>query len=289
MLNPATDQNPEQPHTTIPKEATPDGTTPPMGSVVIVDNDKLSVQLLTHMLHDYDWVAIKGVAYNVADAVALVRNFSPKIVFLDIELNDESGLDAMEEIESITNGETMIVFYTAYTRYMMKAIRMRAFDFLLKPVDADELSLVMERCRLFVQGHIIPLHRPEELHNRFLPDATEQMPSRRSITVSTVANEKIVLSPSNIVYFKYDTSRKIWEAVLNTMQRFMLRRNITADALVALDPRFVRTHKTYIINTSYLAMISGNDCILLPPFDKIKELKISRTYRKNLLDCFYDL
>ena len=51
----------------------------------------------------------------------------------------------------------------------------------------------------------------------------------------------------------------------------------------------MRTHKQYIVNVRYVGIINGNDCMLLPPLDNITEIKISKTYRRELMDRFYDI
>lgn len=92
-----------------------------------------------------------------------------------------------------------------------------------------------------------------------------------------------------VLFFRYDTQRKLWEAVLTTMQRFILKRNTTSETLLNYSTQFVRTHKSYIVNLSYVGMISGNECHLIPPFDKFKGIKISKVYRRSFMDRFYDI
>lgn len=255
-------------------------------TAVIIENDIIAIEMLCNELARYNWVNVAGTALNAADAVALVESRKPQLVFLDIELDDSSGLDLMEEMAAILPGDAKVVFYTAYSRYLINALRLQAFDFLLKPVDPDELSLIMERCRLHLQGRPLPLHTPlPPPETPFRPAAD----TARSFAITTFTNDRVVVAAADIVYFKYETAHKTWVAVLKNMKRYVLRRHTTAEMLTSLSSHFVRTHKTYIVNITYLAMITSGGCTLLPPYDNITEIKISRAYRRELLDCFLEL
>ncbi|MDE5877639.1 MAG: LytTR family DNA-binding domain-containing protein [Muribaculaceae bacterium] len=253
--------------------------------VMIIDDDPMAVTVLRDMLQNYDWIEVAGTAFTLKDGYRLIETLRPELVFLDVELNDATGLDLLEELDTMHGEVPKIIFYTAYPRYMLNALRMQAFDFLLKPVDVAELSLMLERYRLHRGGCAPLLHSKDEIR----PTSTAAIRTPRSMTVSTVTNERLVVAPSDIVYFKYDQIRKLWEVILKNMKRYILRRHTTAETLLSLSDQFVRTHKTYIVNTGYLAKISDNECELVPPFNRITEIKISRTYRRGLLDCFYDL
>lgn len=254
--------------------------------VMIIDDDPIAVTILRDLLQDYDWIEVAGTAFTLEDGHRLVETLRPELVFLDIELNDTTGFELLEELDTLYGEIPKVIFYTAYPRYMLNALRMQAFDFLLKPIDVAELSLILERYRLY-RGDCAPLLHSKGEIRPASTGVTARTP--RSMTVSTITNERLVVIPSDIVYFKYDQMRKLWEVILKNMKRYMLRRHTTAEILLSLSDQFVRTHKTYIVNTGYLAKISDNECELVPPFNRITEIKISRTYRRGLLDCFYDL
>ena len=254
--------------------------------VLIIDDDPMAVNVLVGLLREYSWIEVAGTAFTLEDGYRLTETVRPELIFLDIELNDTTGFDLLDEL-NITHTEVpKVIFYTAYPRYMLNALRMQAFDFLLKPVDVAELALMLERYRLQRGGHAPLLHGECDVRS---VHTTIPLRSPRSMTVSTVTNERLVVAPSDVVYFKYDQMRKLWEVILKNMKRYMLRRHTTAETLLSLSDQFVRTHKTYIVNTGYLAKITDNECELMPPFNCITEIKISRTYRRGLLDCFYDL
>jgi two-component system, LytTR family, response regulator len=93
-------------------------------------------------------ITIVGEAEDVASGVTVMDKLKPQVVFLDIQLNDGTGFDVLEKLAT-KNGKTTshIVFITAHEEYAIKAFRFSALDFLLKPVDIDELELVIQKIR----------------------------------------------------------------------------------------------------------------------------------------------
>ena len=248
----------------------------PMIRVVIIDDDKPSVDVLAGALKGFPQVEVVAVACNSTDGEAAVLAHKPKLLFLDIELPNANGMDFLAGMRQKLTWQMRVVFYTSYERYLLQALRMQAFDFLLKPVDRKELERLLERYG-------------EEA--KALPAALADMPggSEKLLSVTTIINERVVLRSRNIGYFRYNSGRKLWEVVLANSRRVVLKHNTTAEVILAYGPEFVQIHKTFIINISYLNLIQGNQCLMLPPFEDVDELKISKLYRKKLLDCFYDL
>lgn len=253
--------------------------------ILIVDDDAPSRRLLRDGLRKYDWVSVCGEASDSRQAVEMMRELTPQLVFLDIELNDVSALDILDQLKELGGADTRFVFYTTYSKYLMQALRMEAFDFLLKPYDPDELNLIMNRYKLACARRNTPATPPAD--RLACMRAAQGVPT--GISVTTITNDRMILFPRDVVFFRYDTNRKLWEVVLSTLQHIILKRNTTADTILNYGPQFVRTHKSYIVNIGFISMISGNECRLVPPYDNITDIKISKVYRPQLLDMFYDL
>ncbi len=253
--------------------------------VAIIDDDIAAVKVLENALKIFGRrIEICGTALTLADGRALITEEMPDITFLDIEFpgETESGLDLIG-LDKKYGGSMEVVFYTSYNKYLINALRMQAFDFLLKPVDLEELRIIMRRY-VMERGReaSAPIYAPGLIGTRERTDS-------RALAITTVTNDRIIVSPSSIVFFKYDSGRKVWEVVMSNLQRHILKRHTTADVILNYGPDFIRTHQTYIVNVSYLGMITNNTCTLLPPFNDITEIKISKSFRRQLLDRFYDL
>ncbi len=252
-----------------------------MINTLIIDDDNPSVLVLTERLKAFSDVQIVATAHNGEGGRNAVMKYKPDLLFLDIELPDISGLDFLSSLDKNIDWDMKVVFYTSYEKYLLQALRLQAFDFLLKPVNENELSLVMNRFYLHREGK-------DNLLRQNSP--SRGMPlSVKSVLITTITNDKLIVRPENIGYFKYDSDRKLWKVVLNSLQYFILKHQTTADTILSYAPEFIQIHKSYIININYLYIISENSCTLLPPFNKVSELKISKMYKKKLLDKFYDM
>ncbi|MDE6337677.1 MAG: LytTR family DNA-binding domain-containing protein [Muribaculaceae bacterium] len=254
--------------------------------VVIVDDDLPSAQLLAKSLSEREDITLCGVAETLAEGERLVKLHTPDLLFLDMEFPDSNGLDWYEGSNLPAN--TKVVFHTCYRRYIHDALSLKVFDFLLKPFDAGDLDVILRRFK-----NLPAENRNVGNNNEFGGRFMERMPmgggQARPLAITSVINSKIIVNPADIVYFRYISERKIWECVFSNLKRIILKRQTTAETILGYGPDFVRTHKHFIVNMRYVGIISGNDCILLPPLDSITEIKISKSYRRDLMDRFYDI
>lgn len=246
---------------------------------IIIDDDKASVDILAETLKEIPDVELGGSSQNLQEGLRLIEVADPDIVFLDIEFPDENAMSLAEEIQS--RGYPKIVFYSSYSKYLLQALRLGVFDFILKPLNPEDVELVIHKFRL---GR-------RELHaaSRAPLGTTLNFDNQKLLAITTVTGDKVIVPASSIAYFRYDNQRKLWEAVLRNLERFILKRHTNAEVILNYGQEFVRTHKSYIINTAYLGMVSQTECRLLPPLEHITEIKISKNYRRDLLDRFYDI
>src|ERR1043166_517089 len=111
--------------------------------VVIVDDEKKSRELLRNLLEEFCTdVHVEGVAGSVDEGIAVIRSVNPDLVFLDIEMQTSTGFDLLQKVGPLYFD---VIFTTAYEQYAIKAIKYSALDYLLKPIDLDELKAAIEK------------------------------------------------------------------------------------------------------------------------------------------------
>lgn len=250
---------------------------------IIIDDDLPSIQLLAEELSRRDDIELCGSAETLLEGERLIARHKPDVIFLDMKFPEGNGLTWYEDTELPTN--TKVVFHTCYQRYIHDALSLRVFDFLLKPFEASELDVIIKRLQSLPKDDeetLIPATQKPNLHSG-------AQHGSKLISITSVTNSKVIVNPSEIVYFRYLSGRKIWECVFYSLKRIILKRQTTAEIILGYGRDFVRTHKQFIVNVRYIGIINGNDCILLPPLDNINEIKISKTYRRELMDRFYDI
>lgn len=244
---------------------------------VIVDDEETAIDNLCFELKKYQWVSVEGIAHNGNSGIRLIEKEHPDLLFLDVELPDMLGMDVAIKVHEIQNWDMHIIFYTAYNKYLIDALRNYAFDFLLKPVDPNELAKALGRLR----------ETGVKNSTNFLMNNGRE--GEKSFMVVTPMGDLRVLRVSDIGYFRYVSDRKIWEVALANGSFIPLKRNTRAEHLCAYDPAFVQIHQSYIINMNYLLMVQGGQCVMYPPFNEVDELQVSKKYKKEMMERFCQL
>lgn len=108
-----------------------------MIKAIIVDDELSAGEVLQTLISSFSHqVTICSICTNIPDAIGAIQKHEPNVIFLDIELADGSGFEVLENLNDL---QTRVVFVTAYEHYAINAIKHNAFDYILKPIDPDEL------------------------------------------------------------------------------------------------------------------------------------------------------
>jgi len=110
---------------------------------VIIEDESLSADALASLLNDWcPGVKIEGICHSAAEAIQMIERLRPELVFLDIEMPHMNGFELLEKLGEINFD---IIFTTSYDQYAIKAVRVSALDYLLKPVDRVELVTAVNK------------------------------------------------------------------------------------------------------------------------------------------------
>lgn len=245
-----------------------------MYKVIIIDDEKAAIETLRRDLEVQADLEIKGTAGNGAKGKKLIMDIHPDLLFLDIELPDIQGIRLLSEIREQVLWDMKVVFYTAYDKYLLQALRESAFDYLLKPYDIEELNLIIERYRKTMASSAQPLPS-------FASAVGTLMPGRDLFMISTVTGFRF-LRLEEIGYFEYLKDKRLWQVELFNQTKLCLKKNTTAGDIIGYSDAFVQISQSAIININYLAMIKSKQCLLYPPFSDKEDLIISRGFLKEL-------
>jgi two-component system, LytTR family, response regulator len=103
---------------------------------LIIDDERLARKELINLLNNYDDIEIVGEAVDADDAFTKIAQFTPDVIFLDIQMPGKTGFDLLEML----NSTPRVIFTTAYDEYALKAFQVNALDYLLKPIQAERLK-----------------------------------------------------------------------------------------------------------------------------------------------------
>ena len=249
-------------------------------SAVIVDDEPMSVDVLRSDLESFGDIEILAAVNRASEALASVPLLKPDVLFLDVELGADSGIELLQTMRAKgLEPSTRVVFYTAFDKYVIDALRSSAFDFLLKPYMPDELYKVMERIRTdFSAGRVAEQN---------ISELTMRMPASSSgrFAIQTV-NSLMFLRPSDVLYFEYSGIRRCWSVVLSDLKSHRLRMSIKARDILVLSKSFVKVNSDTILNIDYLSYVENGSLrsVLVPPYDSIS-IVASRRHFSDLRDA----
>lgn len=103
---------------------------------------------------------------------------------------------------------------------------------------------------------------------------------------TTIIGNLQLIHLEQIGYFRYNSKSKLWEVVLNNKHILVLKRNTNSQKILSLNPYLFQISQSHIINIMYLASIDDNNCLLLPPFNDLEPLLVSKSFLKKLKEKF---
>jgi two-component system, LytTR family, response regulator LytT len=231
--------------------------------VLIVDDEKPAREELAYMLGEINDIELLGEAATGMEAVKKTKELKPDLLFLDIGLPDLSGLQVAELLKEF-DFSIQIVFLTAYDQFAIEAFKLRAFHYLLKPYDSEDLVEVLDAFKTLQQ------------ENQLKTDH-----SRNKLAIET-ENGITYLSPKEI-YFIEKQGR---EVIIHTRAEQIKATFTLNDLFEKLEMfSFFRTHKSYLVNLDYIkelrAWFSGSYNLIMEDA-KQSEVPVSRNYVKEL-------
>lgn len=116
-------------------------------AAILVDDEPLARDELSYLLKEYDDIELLGTGGNGVEAMKLIRDLEPDLVFLDVQMPGLDGLGVIRKVREMGAPAPHFILATAYDQYAIEAFRLEAMDYLLKPVEKDRLASAVERAR----------------------------------------------------------------------------------------------------------------------------------------------
>lgn len=237
-------------------------------TAMIVDDDVHSIQTLKQDLATYPEVKLLGTETSVKKAKKSLVRLQPDLLFLDVEFPQSNGIELLQDIRPYIYNEMQVVFYSAFDRYIIDALRASAFDFLLKPYKDEDLSQIIDRVR------------SESPSTRVgLDQAMRQLLTNEGKFAVQTVDRLLLLRRSEILCFQYLNEIRCWQMTLTNMEHYRLRLSTKASDILGMSTAFIRVNTDSILNIDYLASVENSTlrCVLCPPFEHI-ELMASRRH-----------
>jgi two-component system LytT family response regulator len=209
---------------------------------IVVDDEEPSREAMRNYLRDFcNDVEVVATASSVKTAFRAIQKHKPDIVFLDIEMPDGKGFDLLMLFEKI---DFRVVFVTAYADYAIKAFRVNAADYLLKPVKVDELKASIEKIRNQNNGTI-----DSEKFAGILKSLSESTFIQPTIVISDIKGFE-VLKVNDIIMCKADGY--CTNIFLAGDRKVVSSKNLKQYENQLADHNFIRVHHSYLINLNHV-------------------------------------
>lgn len=246
-----------------------------MFKAFIVDDEPLARDELAFLLKRSKQVEIAGEGDSIESSLSQIQELQIDVIFLDIQLANESGLDLAEKIMDL-DPRPEIVFATAYDEYALKAFELQAIDYIMKPFDEIRVLQMVEKLEKVLKGK----------ENRDSSSLDKRLPSsKRNDKLAVTIDERIVLIPVHeIVYIGTIEGRTV---IVTDKQRYQVNEPLITYERKLHQRSIVRVHRGYLVNLDKIVEIQpwfhSTYNLIMKDGEKIP---VSRTFTKELKEHF---
>lgn len=239
---------------------------------ILIDDEISALRSLQWEIETFcPWIEVCASYSNPLEAIKGIDQIKPDCIFLDIEMPEMDGFQMLHKVKF---RDFELIFTTAYDSYALKAIKEKAIDYLLKPIDSDDLQTAAERILEKKKNNRLG----EQLRNIMLDFRSQR--SIRKIPLSF--NDKtIFITASEIVYCKSDGNYT--EVFLKSGKKEVLSRKIKEVEALIDNTGFFRVHHSYLVNLACVSEFIKSDGQYLILEDG-SNIPVSRSKKQNLLD-----
>ena len=243
-----------------------------MIKAVIVDDEPFCCSSLVILLERYcPGVKVAGIYHSGDDALQAIPEHHPQIVFLDIEMPGMNGFEMLEKLPAI---DFEIIFTTSYDQYAIKAIRLSALDYLLKPIDREELQKAVQK--VIHRSHY-PLPQQLEI---LLQKIHQPISSAQKIALPSMEGLQMV-DVNSIISCASDSNYTIF--FIRNKKKLVVSRTLKEIEEMLEEYPFLRVHNSYLINLNEIdKYIKGEGGYLV--MSDGSNIDVSRSKKETLLN-----
>ncbi|HKI45002.1 MAG TPA: LytTR family DNA-binding domain-containing protein [Balneolales bacterium] len=244
-----------------------------MINAIIIDDEQHCVDRLSILLSTYcsQSIHLAGSFLTLATGIRGIRKLQPDVIFLDVMLGEQTGFDLLEQLGDISSA---VIFTTSYDKYAVQAFRFSAIDYLLKPVDPDDLKEAVKK----LQEKISMEELSEKFDVLFHNLKTMQGASRK-ISIPT-SSGLTFLQVSDIIRCQSDINYTT--IYLKNKQKITVARTLKEFEELLTDYNFYRVHNSHLINLAYIKSYHKGKGGSVQMTDQ-SEIEVSTRRKENFL------
>jgi two-component system LytT family response regulator len=221
---------------------------------IIVDDERFNQDLLLSKIQQlFTEIKVVSLCRNGQEALNAVTMHKPALVFLDIEM---PVMDGFEFLKNYGPHDFEVIFVTSYDKYALQAIKFSALDYILKPIDTDELKAAINRfLDKYKNGH-----DQKSLLQNFVSNIKMPKPDQHRLAIST-SEGTLFLSTDEIIRCEADSNYT--KFVLNKRSNLLASKTLKdfEELLTAHD--FLRIHKSHLVNRKYVKKLTPQGYVVM--------------------------
>jgi two-component system, LytTR family, response regulator len=242
--------------------------------IIIIDDQEDSIEKLSFLIKKYcPTTTLAGVANTGKDGMCLIKKIQPDIVFLDVEMDDMTGFEMLERLDTIN---FKVIFTTAHDKYAIKAIRFSALDYLLKPIGKDDLIAAIQRANV----DVLKL-QPEQVKD--LVEISKNKSAKIERITLTTGEGLVFKNISDIIYCEAD--RNYTTIYLLNKEKLVVSKTLKEIEETLDGSGFFRAHHSHLINVSYIERyVRGDGGYVI--MKNGENITVARKRKEALLEFF---
>lgn len=241
---------------------------------IVVDDEKNGRENLKILLEDFcEGIEVAGTAGTVEEAQNLIELHKPNVVFLDIQMSNETGFDLLEKYEKVP---FEVLFITAYSDYALKAIKFSAIDYILKPIDINELQTAVDKIKDKVDANIL---FPDNIQI-LLQNINSSSEKYQKLAIPT-ADGMVFLKLKDIFYFEGNNNHTLVHTRFAEKHTALM--TLKEYESMLCDHNFLRIHKSFLVNMDEIReYVQGDEgCVVMKNNDTLLVSEKQRSVFEN--------
>ena len=212
-----------------------------MKKALIIDDEQRTRELIAKMIESFD-LDVEAIARgeNVKSGLEAIAEIKPDLVFLDIQMPDGTGFDLLKALPE-KNFE--VIFITAHEEFAIKAIKFSALDYILKPVDPEELRAAVERALESINSDVSEQPQFEALQNNIQPSQKRRLVLKTQESVHVVDLDQII---------RCEADRNYTSFFLKEGKKILVSRTLKDYETLLTGHNFLRVQQSHLINLNYV-------------------------------------
>lgn len=242
---------------------------------LVIEDEEKSLQVITDLMRRYaDDLVLLGSSGSVDESVQLIQSTSPELVFMDIQIFDGTGFEALRKLDA---RDFEVIFITAHDAYAVEAFRVCAIDYLLKPIGIDQFEEAIDRARNRIREK-----KKQQRLDHLLDSLTTHIGQEQKIRITTI-NSLEFIDMKDILWCKSEGGYTAFHLACGKKLISSHNLGYYEDLLCSND--FFRIHNVSIINLRYIqSYIRGRSSFVV--LTNGTQLEISQRRKSDFLDRF---